>query len=39
MTFKEFYAKLKELEKEYDVNLILKPEYFGTEKEKEFQSQ
>lgn len=34
MTFKEFYAKLKELEKEYDVNLILKPEYFGTEKRK-----
>ena len=29
MTFKEFYARLEEWEKEYGVKLILKPEDFG----------
>ena len=32
MTFREFYKRLEELEKEYGVKLILKPEDFGMEK-------
>ncbi|MEM3927377.1 MAG: radical SAM protein [Archaeoglobaceae archaeon] len=32
ISFKEFYSKLAELEKEYGVKLILKPEDFGIEK-------
>jgi len=34
MTFKEFYKKLEDLEKEYGIKLILKPEDFGMEKRK-----
>ncbi|MEM0353081.1 MAG: radical SAM protein, partial [Archaeoglobaceae archaeon] len=32
ISFREFYSKLAELEKEYGVKLILKPEDFGIEK-------
>ncbi|MCS7130945.1 MAG: radical SAM protein [Archaeoglobaceae archaeon] len=32
MTFKEFYERLREYEREYGVKLILKPEDFGIEK-------
>ncbi|MEM1956900.1 MAG: radical SAM protein [Archaeoglobaceae archaeon] len=32
VSFREFYSKLAELEKEYGVKLILKPEDFGIEK-------
>ncbi len=32
MTFKEFYEKLRELEREYGVKLVLSPEDFGMEK-------
>ncbi len=32
MSFKEFYDKLRELEREYGVKLVLKPEDFGIEK-------
>lgn len=32
MTFREFYSRLKEWEKEYGVKLVLKPEDFGIEK-------
>lgn len=34
MSFKEFYRKLKDLEKEYGIKLILKPEDFGMEKRR-----
>ncbi len=34
MSFKEFYAKLAEFEREYGIKLILKPEDFGMEKRK-----
>ncbi len=34
MSFKEFYTKLAEFEKEYGIKLILKPEDFGMEKRK-----
>ena len=32
MTFKEFYEKLRELEREYGIKLVLSPEDFGMEK-------
>ncbi len=32
MSFREFYSKLKEYEKEYGIKLILRPEDFGMEK-------
>lgn len=32
MSFREFYSKLSELEREYGIKLILKPEDFGMEK-------
>ena len=32
MTFKEFYKKLEEMEREYGIKLILKPKDFGMEK-------
>jgi len=38
MSFHQFYSKLRELEKEYEVKLILKPEDFGIEKRKKYPS-
>lgn len=34
MSFRDFYSKLEELEKEFGVKLILKPEDFGIEKKE-----
>ncbi len=38
ISFKEFYRKLAEYEKEYGVKLILKPEDFGIEKRKKLEN-
>ncbi|RLI79970.1 radical SAM protein [Archaeoglobales archaeon] len=38
MSFKEFYRKLEDLEREYGVKLILKPEDFGMEKRERIPS-
>ncbi len=38
MTFKEFYDKLRDLEKEYGVKLILKPKDFGIERRDRYPS-
>ena len=38
MSFPEFYSKLREWEKEYDVKLILSPEDFGIEKRERYPS-
>lgn len=38
MTFKEFYEKLREFEKEYGVKLVLSPKDFGIEKRERFPS-
>ena len=36
MSFKEFYDRLRDLEREYGVKLVLSPEDFGIEKRKRF---
>jgi hypothetical protein len=38
MSFKEFYLRLEEWEREYGIKLVLKPEDFGMERRKRIQN-